>query len=223
MSGAIRGGLEAAVEKLREGSAKSRGDASAPNAIRRDRLYARILGILSPRIRSLTRQYAMQDMAEDAWQACALGVHRAIATYDPDRASFSTHVTWAMRGELQSLRHRVRLDQRDSARSAGARTVSLDGMAGSGDPHGAALVDQDADIEVEGPAATHMAYRWIWNLLERSLPPHQQSDGPLALAYWTGTETPRDLTREQHRLVARRVARHCRAIATQTGCELRLA
>ena len=114
-----------------------------------DRAFRRILTALSARIRYLTRRYGLDDMADDAAQACAIGIHRAIASYDPQKAAFATHATWAMRGELQSLRHRVRLDQRTSARNAGIVTLAL-GL-GHEDDAAAALeiVDETAQQMVE--------------------------------------------------------------------------
>ncbi len=93
-----------------------------------DRDFAALLALMLPRIKRLIVQYRMLDIADDAQQAAAIGVYRALQTYDPAKASFVTHATWQMRGELQSLRHRVRLDQRRSAVSAGISTVSLDGL-----------------------------------------------------------------------------------------------
>ena len=100
-----------------------------------DRHVARLLRLLAPRIRYLTRSYGLSDAEEDARQACAIGLMRAVEMYYPAKASFTTLVTWQLRGELQGLRHRLRLDQRGSARAVGACTPTpthAPGVGGEG-------------------------------------------------------------------------------------------
>ncbi|MBB3989958.1 sigma factor [Croceicoccus naphthovorans] len=121
-----------------------------------DRIFARIMRLIAPRVRHFTRAYGLVDMAEDAEQACAIGVHRAIDAYDPDRARFTTFVNWQLRCELQALRHRVRLDSRDSAKRIGARTVSLDALAAS-DGTVFDVEDDAATDRVEASAADRIA------------------------------------------------------------------
>lgn len=58
-------------------------DRNARMAQRRDRHCARIMQLIAPRVRHFTRVYGLLDMADDAEQACAIGVHRAICDYDP--------------------------------------------------------------------------------------------------------------------------------------------
>ena len=69
--------------------------------------------------------YGLVAHWEDAEQACAIGVHRAIEGYDPEKAQFTTFVNWQLRGELQSLRFRLMTDQRSSAKRVEATTVSI--------------------------------------------------------------------------------------------------
>jgi hypothetical protein len=54
--------------------------------------------LLGSRIYHFTRVYGLMDMQDDARQACAIGVHRAIAAYDPGQACFTTFVMWQLRG-----------------------------------------------------------------------------------------------------------------------------
>lgn len=212
MEQAARDALEAAVNELR---GMERGE-ERPHWVRAasDRLYRRILALLSPRIRQLTRRYALGDMADDAAQACAIGVHRALATYDPRRACFSTHVTWAMRGELQSLRHRVRLDQRDSAKAAGVCTVSLDGMSGD---DGQAVFDivDDASMGRAERAVSDMTTRSvILQLMERIDSPEEERR--IVLDSLFDRESPARLPRkecERRRQIVRRTYRNCAKVA----------
>ncbi|NWN23219.1 sigma-70 family RNA polymerase sigma factor, partial [Escherichia coli] len=76
--------------------------------------------LIAPRIRHFVRQYGLTAHWEDAEQCCAIAVHRAIETYDPAKAQFTTFVNWQIRGELQSLRFRLMTDQRPSARKVEA-------------------------------------------------------------------------------------------------------
>ncbi len=186
----------------------------------RDRDFAALLDVLRPRIRRLVIKYGMLDMVDDAEQAAAIGVHRALETYDPAQASFATHATWQMRGELQSLRHRMRLDQRRSAKSAGVTTVSLDGLADSAtglqDPVGTfELVDETALRQAERAASDHMAAASLERMLNRLGTPI--SERAIVEEYVLGDGTTRDInvqlkapqTTEQRRQIVRRTLRNC--------------
>lgn len=133
-----------------------------------DRRFERILQLIAPRIRHFTRAYGLLDMIDDARQACAIGVHRAIRDYDPQRARFTTFVNWQLRCELQALRHRVRLDARDSAKRIGARTVSLDALLVENET-GASfeIADEFAQQQVEHPLAARMARESFDAMLDR--------------------------------------------------------
>ena len=186
-----------------------------------DQLFRRIFRLLSPRMRQLTRRYGLDDMPDDAAQACAIGVLRAAETYDDSKASFSTHVTWAMRGELQSLRHRVRLDQRDSARAAGVRTTSLSAAGPAGSPAEEALqvVDEAASDAVERSASDYLAGLWLGRLTDAALDTLKGSpiaasfrkDAEAAVSYWLEGPSGSRQERERQRQTARRIGRYCQA------------
>ncbi|WP_128891536.1 sigma factor [Erythrobacter sp. HKB08] len=179
---------------------------------RADRHFRQLLEMLGPRIRYLGARYGLSDMREDAWQACALGIHRALLSYEPGKASFSTHATWQMRGELQSLRHRVRLDQRDSAKAAGITTVAIEGLRQGEARQLFEIVDDEAQPDVERAASDHLAYRSISALLDRL--EATPSDRSTMLAALFG-DSPLGATREQRekdRQVVRRLSRNCRKL-----------
>ncbi len=126
-----------------------------------ERDFVGLLVLLSPRIARLIRQYRLDDLREDAEQAAAIGLHRALTSFDPDKAGFGTHATWQIRGELQSLRHRMRLDQRRSAVNSGINTVSLEAVGteqGDGE-RVLEFVDPAAQSRVEGGASDAMTWR----------------------------------------------------------------
>lgn len=192
-----------------------------------NRHFGRLMELLGGRIYHFTRIYGLMDMPDDARQACAIGVHRAIAAYDPAKARFTTFVTWQLRGELQSLRHRVRLDQRDSAKRVGARTVSMDQQTdeGSGDIY--TIVDEAAVLRTEAGASRILASRCADALLDEWEYAMRERDGGKSGAALTAklgserqivrkflfetpqAEHPSPLTKEQERQVTRRVLRHC--------------
>ena len=200
------------VERL--ASILARDNREARSSRRYERQFSDLLLLLAPRIASLIRRYGLGDMREDAEQAAAIGVYRALCGFDPARARFSTHVTWQIRGELQSLRHRMRLDQRRSAVSAGAVTISLDAL-----PHGEGqvfeIVDEAALGHTESGAGDHMARAAFERLLDRLGAP--EDERAIVRAYLLGAEErghyadPR--TREQRRQIVRRTIRNCAKLA----------
>jgi RNA polymerase sigma-32 factor len=115
-----------------------------------DRAFARILKLIAPRIRHFIRQYGLAAHWDDAEQACAIAVHRAIQAYEPDKAQFTTFVNWQIRGELQSLRFRLMTDQRPSAKKVDATTVSLHMVTHGADGEETTL---ESVIEDEGAMA----------------------------------------------------------------------
>lgn len=198
-----------------------------------DRHFAALMHLLGGRIHHFTRVYGLMDMPDDARQACAIGVHRAIAAYDPAQARFTTFVTWQLRGELQSLRHRVRLDQRDSAKSVGARTIPIEQRAGDGEGSAYAIADEDALIRTESGAGRILASRCTNALLDQWEEEMRRRDGGRSGAALSAKladerdivssfllESPHvaprgSLTREQERQITRRVLRHCAVSAAQ--------
>ena len=135
------------------GTARQRADA--------DKAFAAILKLIAPRIRHFIRQYGLVAHWEDAEQCCAIGVHRAIIGYEPEKAQFTTFVNWQLRGELQSLRFRLMTDQRPSAKKVDATTVSLHSVTSGGDGEETTLEsvipDEDALANTEAGASDYLA------------------------------------------------------------------
>lgn len=177
----------------------------------RERLFAELLVLMRPRIARLVRQYGLADMAEDAQQVAAIGLHRALATFDPDRARFVTHAGWQMRGELQGLRHRVRLDQRRSARAAGIVTVALDEARGP-DALIYQIADEHALPQTESAASEAMAAAVLTRLLDRIHAPAEVR-AVLVDNLWDRDRPDSQRTPEQRRQVVRRTLRHCIRVA----------
>lgn len=201
--------LECQVDRARAARRLSGHTGSALES----REFARLLQLLASRIDHLIRAYHLTDMAEDAEQACAIAVLRALESYDPERAQFTTHVTWQLRGELQSLRHRMRLDQRRSARNAGMRTVQLEALATSpAQPF--EIVDDHALARVECGASNAMALGFLDGLLEElHAPDHERAILHDQLLDREPRRSGLTLTSEQRRQITRRTYRNCAKVA----------
>jgi len=161
--------LEAAVATVLENLPK---DAPQTNRqrVNVDRAFAQILKLIAPRIRHFIRQYGLTAHWDDAEQCCAIAVHRAIQSYDPAKAQFTTFVNWQIRGELQSLRFRLMTDQRPSAKKVEATTVSLSAMAvgpdGEETSPEAMIEDEYALERTEAAASDYLADGAISTLIE---------------------------------------------------------
>ena len=157
----ITAALEAAVATVITNRPPEGERPSARQRAAVDRAFAQILKLIAPRIRHFIRQYGLVAHWDDAEQCCAIGVHRAIEAYDPEKAQFTTFVNWQIRGELQSLRFRLMTDQRPSAQKVQATTVSLNAVmiGGDGDENDfeTLLVDEDALERTEAGASTYLA------------------------------------------------------------------
>lgn len=153
--------------------ANSPADGGQPTARQRaavDRAFGATLKLIAPRIRHFIRKYGLMGHWEDAEQAAAIGVYRAIQSYDPAKAQFTTFVNWQIRGELQALRFRLMTDQRPSAKKVEATTVSLQGMGHTSDGEEidfeALIEDEGAQGRVEAGASDHMAHETFEALLD---------------------------------------------------------
>ena len=153
--------LEAAVAEVIANRPAEGEPQTARQRIMADRAFATVLRIIAPRIRHFIKQYGLTAHWEDAEQVCAIGVHRAIEAYDPDKAMFTTFVNWQLRGELQGLRFRLMDDQRPSAKKVEATTISLHAMERGADGEDMSLEsmieDEFAEERTEAAAADHLA------------------------------------------------------------------
>ncbi len=213
-SGAIDNNARSrAIEKwaCRISTERKIGLADAARGSQSDCGFAQLLELLRPRIRRLALQYGLSDMLDDAAQAAAIGVHRALDTFDPTQASFSTHVSWQIRGELQSLRHRMRLDQRRSAVNAGASTVSLDALTVPDSATPFEVVDETAHARTERGASDTMVHAMMENLLDRLSSPEEERIIMYDMLFdrESSTEARSERTPEQRRQIVRRTWRNC--------------
>jgi RNA polymerase sigma factor (sigma-70 family) len=162
--------LEAQVSIVIENTPKGDEKQTARQRANVDKAFAAILKLIAPRIRHFIRQYGLTAHWDDAEQACAIGVHRAIQAYDPEKAQFTTFVNWQLRGELQGLRFRLMTDQRSSAKKVEATTVSLSSLTG-GDGEEMSfdglIEDEDALDRVEAAASDYLARQATDALIDR--------------------------------------------------------
>lgn len=163
--------LEAAVAAVKENLPEEGARQTARQRVAVDKAFARILKLIAPRIRHFIRQYGLGGHWEDAEQVCSIAVHRAIESYDPAKAQFTTFVNWQIRGELQSLRFRLMTDQRPSARKVEATTVSLNALATGEDGEDlsaiATIEDEEALFRTESGASAYLAEAATMLLIDR--------------------------------------------------------
>ena len=162
--------LEVAVAAVIENMAPEGQTQTNRQRVYGERAFAQVLKLLAPRIRHFIRQYGLAAHWDDAEQCCAIGVHRAIQAYDPERAQFTTFVNWQLRGELQSLRFRVMTDQRPSAKKVEATTVSHHAMSlgaeGEANTLESMVEDEYALERTEAAAGEHLAVKTREALLD---------------------------------------------------------
>lgn len=162
--------LESAVAGVKANTPMEGKTPSARQRAEVDRAFAHILRLIAPRIRHFIRQYGLAAHWDDAEQACAIAVHRAIQAYDPEKAQFTTFVNWQIRGELQSLRFRLMTDQRPSAKKVEAVTVSLDAVGSGEDGEEISIVasieDEDALQRTESSASEYLAREAMLSLTD---------------------------------------------------------
>ena len=210
-------GLSTALERQVDRTRTARKLAACRHSALEDREFARLLDLLGPRIRHLIHTYRLGDMVEDAEQACAIAVLRALESYDPHQACFSTYVTWQLKGELQSLRHRVRLDQRRSACSAGMRTVQIEALSDD-QQHPFEICDDDSIARTEAGASEVMALHLLEGLLdELDSPQHERAIIMDQLLDRDPRTRSLDYTSEQRRQITRRTYRNCAKVVGRVG------
>ena len=153
--------LEALVADVIANRVEAGAKPTARQRANTDRAFGSILKLIAPRIRHFIRQYGLVSHWEDAEQAAAIAVHRAIEAYDSEKAQFTTFVNWQIRGEMQSLRFRLMTDQRSSAKKVEALTISLNDLNRNFDgeemPFEATLEDEEALEATQAGASAYLA------------------------------------------------------------------
>ncbi|WP_181951794.1 sigma-70 family RNA polymerase sigma factor [Sphingobium fluviale] len=192
--------LEAAVAEVIANRPAEGERQTARQRIMADRAFATVLRIIAPRIRHFIKQYGLTAHWDDAEQVCAIGVHRAIEAYDPDKAMFTTFVNWQLRGELQGLRFRLMDDQRPSAKKVEATTISLHAMERGADgedmPLESMIEDEYAEERTEAAAADHLAEQTCAALMDEYVR-HLRSVGIAQLKRKTAAARPLATRRER--------------------------
>jgi len=157
----ITDALEGAVAAVLVETRTDQSQRTARQRANIDRAFTQILKLIAPRIRHFIRQYGLVAHWEDAEQCCAIAVHRAIHSYDPEKAQFTTFINWQIRGELQGLRFRLMVDQRPSARKVAATTVSMHSITSNVDGEELSLEsiieDENALSMTESAASDYLA------------------------------------------------------------------
>lgn len=127
-----------------------------------DRLAFEMQRILKPSIRRLAaRKNMTKDLQDEIDQHTFIAICRALRDWNPEIATFSTHVHWKVRAELQTLQHFEFPDRRRLAVPVKINFLELDrpytGEDGSTCTMADYLVDESAEDSVEAAARHHIA------------------------------------------------------------------
>lgn len=131
-------------------------------AAEQDRLAQEVQRILKPSIRRLAaRKNMTKDLQDEIDQHTYIAIWRALRDWDPSIATFSTHVHWKVRAELQTLQHFEFPDRRKLAVPVKINFLELDrpytGDDGSTFTMADYLIDESAEDDVESAARRHVA------------------------------------------------------------------
>lgn len=132
--------------------------------------FAGLLKLLGPRIKHMIIRWGLSQLHDDAMQAAHIGVFKALETFDPAIAQFSTHVNFRLQAQMKDLRFHMFRDERSDALKVGARTISADAPV-SADGEGAGTIIDEVEAEgaleaTEASVATLLSERLLQRLLE---------------------------------------------------------
>lgn len=88
------------------------GQSAARQSREIDRAIARIQQELRGSIQSMAHQNRVQNFSEEVTQHAYMAIFRSLKTWQPEIATFSTHVHWQLRGEMKAINHAFHQDHR---------------------------------------------------------------------------------------------------------------
>lgn len=175
----------------------------AAERTRADRAFARLHRQMVARLGRAIGGGRFHGAADDAEQAVAIGLVKALDTYDPARAKFVTHATWAVRAELKTLGWQLHVDQRPCNRDRGVRTVSGHAPTGGGEAAGE-LFDQLADAAAQPACERRAADSFAARMLEAIVERRHRREAACHEREWDARAVPAPKRAERHAaLVAR--------------------
>jgi len=154
--------LESYAAQMLELSRNDKGLKPRRLAAEQDRMASEMHRILKPSIRRLaSRKNMTRDIQDDIDQHTYIAICRALRDWNPDIATFSTHVHWKVRAELQTLQHFEFPDRRRLATPQRISFLELDrpytGDDGSTYTMADYLIDETSEDMVESEARRHVA------------------------------------------------------------------
>lgn len=168
----------------------------------KDRLAHEMHRILKPSIRRLTtRKNMTRDIQDDIDQHTFIAICRALTDWNPEIATFSTHVHWKVRAELQTLQHFEFPDRRRLATPQRISFLELDrphtGDDGSTYTMADYLVDETAEDAVEAEARRHVALHTFERVFSHAIARQMQ-------AYCINQEDQEKISQRRHSLMRNR-------------------
>lgn len=131
------------------------------------RLMYDMLRILRPSLHRMTaRKNMVSTQREDVEQHAAIAIMKALENWDPQKATFSTHVHWQIRAELQALQWFEHPERRKLVLQQPLRFLELDRPYPSPEGHDSVtladtLTAANAVEDVESSARRHIAMHYF--------------------------------------------------------------
>jgi hypothetical protein len=167
-----------------------------------DKIAFEIHRILKPSIRRLAAKKNMsRDLQDDIDQHSYIAICLALESWDQDIATFSTHVHWQVRAELQKLQHYEFPERRRLAIPTKIKFVELDkpmyGDQAESSTMADQLVDEIAEGDVEMNARRHVALHAMERVFSHLIARQMQS-------YVIGQDDEEKIARRRHSLMRNR-------------------
>lgn len=133
-------------------------------AVEKDRMIYAMQKMLAPTVTYLASRKNMMAVKDDVDQHAAIAICKALSTWIPEKASFSTHVHWQIMAELGALQHALYPDRRKLKTPQRIRFVELDKPYREGDDS-ATMIDmmpvEGGEEDVESGARRNIAINAI--------------------------------------------------------------
>ena len=164
--------LDAIAAKLQDLSAQ--GLSPARHRRETDRLTWSIYEILQSSIRKQVARKGMKDHVDDVQQHSLIAINSAVATWEPERSSFSTFVHWKLMAELRTLELHLFPARRALAKNLDIKHFSMDEPIFRGDPDGCAYAEinnlnPEAEQRVHDNAEKSLLYRRMDEIFARMM------------------------------------------------------
>ena len=146
----------------------------------RSKIIQEMLRIIKPSVRRLTLRKKMpKELSCEVDQHTSIAITRALENWDQNIATFSTHVHWQIRAELQTLQHYAYPERRRLAVPTRIRFLELDrpyaGEEGDSFTMADHLIDDSAEDDVQTGAQRYIALHAFERIFSHSIAKQMQA------------------------------------------------